>query len=66
MLFNNDDESFSAMFYCFYHVVLIIIRPLNLGELLTVRFDHNIIQNTNFLGDAVEHSLASKLSLFTL
>ena len=31
-----------------------------------MRFDHNIIQNTNFLGDAVEHSLTSKLSLFTL
>ena len=41
-------------------------RPLNLGELLTVRFDHNIIQITKILGDAVEHSLASKLLLFTL
>ena len=39
-------------------------KPVNLGELLTMRFDHNIIQNTNLLGDAVEHSMASKLSLF--
>ena len=31
-----------------------------------MRIDHNVIQNTNFLGYVVEHSLALKLSLFAL